>query len=297
MTDRILEVAESPARLSLDLECLRVEGAGFPPQRISLEDLGLLVISHPQVNVSAALLQALAIEGVAVLLCDAKHLPAGMMMPLQSHHLQAERMAAQNAASLPLRKRLWRQVVKHKIRMQASLLSRLYGQDGGISFLVSKVKSGDPENLEAQAARRYWPLLFQDPAFRRDREARDQNRHLNYGYAIIRAQVARALCASGLHPAMGLQHHNRYDPFPLADDLMEPYRVFIDEVVVGLKPGVAKQDQLPREVRATILGVLHRRVMIEGEDRSLADAIFHGAQSLASCLCGSARRLCFPAPG
>jgi CRISPR-associated protein Cas1 len=294
VTDRILELAERPARLSLDQECLRVEAQGFQPQRIPLEDLGLLVISHPQVQVSAAALQRLSSAGSAVLLCDEKHMPSAMLMPLQSHHLQAEKMAIHASAPLPLRKRLWQQVVRAKIHAQSQLLLRLYGKDGGIGTFVAKVRSGDPDNLESQAARHYWPLLFQDAKFRRNREAPDQNRLLNYGYAVLRAQVARALCASGLHPALGIQHHNRYDSFPLANDFMEPYRPYVDEVVVALWRNVPDTEKLDQVTRAELLSVLHQRVIQEGEERRLSDAILHGAQSFAACLSGSSHRLVFP---
>ncbi len=292
MTDRIVEVAETPARLSLEHGCLRIEGSTCSYQRVPLEDLAMVILSFPQAQVSAALLQALAVAGVGVLVCDDKHLPAGMMLPLQMHHLQSERVAAQAAAPAPLRKRLWQQIVKAKINTQSRLLHRLGGADGGLAILATQVKSGDPGNLEAQAARKYWPLLFGDPGFRRDREAKDQNRHLNYGYAVVRAQVARALCASGLHPALGLMHHNRYDAFPLADDLMEPYRAHVDEAVATMPQTWG--NELTREVRQRLLSVLQSRVRLGGEDRDLADAILRGAQSLAACFRGEGRRLAFP---
>ena len=147
-----------------------------------------------------------------------------MLLPLVGHHLQARRFVAQAAASVPTKKRLWRQIVRAKIELQAHTLETLHGDSAGVRPLMRLVRSGDPENVEARAARAYWPLLFADDDFRRDHERGDQNRLLNYGYTVLRAIVARAICAAGLHPALGLHHHNQYSAFCLADDLMEPFR-------------------------------------------------------------------------
>ena len=296
MTDRVLEVAETPARIHVALESIQVEQVGRDPVRVPLEDLAVLVLSHPQVQISAAALQAVAMAGGAVLVCDDKHQPAGLLLPLQGHFVQAERMARQAVAPLPLKKRLWQQVVKEKVLHQAALLRNLNGSDEGLGILAGQVRSGDEGNLEAQAARRYWPALFRDPGFRRNREAKDANRFLNYGYAILRAQVARSLCASGLHPALGLQHHNRYSAFPLADDLMEPYRPFVDAIAVQLVDRQGGEGEMDQALRAEILGVLYARVCIGGERLRLSHAVLKSAQSLASALTGKARKLVFPDP-
>lgn len=296
MTDRVLEVAESPARIHVALESIQVEQVGRDPVRVPLEDLAILVLSHPQAQISAAALQSVAMSGGAVLVCDPKHQPAGLLLPLQGHFVQAERMARQAEAPLPLKKRLWQQVVKAKILHQAALLQRLNGSDGGLDILAGKVRSGDEGNLEAQAARRYWPALFRDPGFRRNRDALDANRFLNYGYAILRAQVARCLSASGLHPALGLQHHNRYSAFPLADDLMEPFRPFVDAAVVALTDQHGRDAEMTQAIRADLLGVLHVRVAMGGESLRLAHAVLKSAQCLASALTSKARKLVFPDP-
>lgn len=296
MTDRILEVADSPARIHVALESLQVDQPGRDPIRVPLEDLGVLVLSHPQAQVTSAVLQAVAMAGGAVLVCDAKHQPAGLLLPLQGHFIQAERMALQAAAPLPLKKRLWQQIIKAKVAAQAALLQQVRGKDEGLSILARQIRSGDAGNLEAQAARRYWKALFGDPEFKRNREAPDENRFLNYGYAVLRAQVARSICASGLHPALGLQHHNRYSAFPLADDLMEPYRPFVDAVAVKLLEHNDAETEMAREIRAELLGVLHTRVSLGGESLRLSHAVLKSAQSLASALTGKARKLQFPDP-
>ena len=296
MTDRVLEVADSPARIHVALESLQVDQPGRDPIRVPLEDLGVLVLSHPQAQVTSAALQAITMAGGAVLVCDAKHQPAGLLLPLQGHFIQAERMARQAQAPLPLKKRLWQQIIKAKVAAQAALLQQVRGKDEGLGILARQIRSGDVGNLEAQAARRYWKALFGDAGFKRDREAPDENRFLNYGYAVLRAQVARSLCASGLHPALGLQHHNRYSAFPLADDLMEPYRPFVDAVAVKLLESHDAEAEMVREIRAELLGVLHMRVSLGGESLRLSHAVLKSAQSLASALTGKARTLQFPDP-
>ncbi len=264
MTDRILEIADSPARIHVALESLQIDQVGHDPVRVPLEELGVLVLSHPQAQITTAALQAVAMAGGAVLVCDAKHQPAGLLLPLQGHFIQAERMARQAAAPLPLKKRLWQQIIKAKVLAQAGLLQQIRGKDEGLGILARQIRSGDEGNLEGQAARRYWKALFGDPEFKRDREASDENRFLNYGYAVLRAQVARSICASGLHPTLGLQHHNRYSAFPLADDLMEPYRPFVDAITVKLVEQGVSEAEMTREIRAELLGVLHMRVSLGG---------------------------------
>ena len=296
MTDRILELAEQGARLRVHLKALEVERAGFPSLRVPLEDLAVLVVSHPDTLLTAPVLSEIAMAGGSVVVCDGKHLPQAMLLPLATHFTQGERFRMQAAAKAPLLKRLWQQIIQAKIKAQGALLARTHGVDQGLSLLWRKVRSGDPENLEAQAARRYWTALFDDAGFRRNREAQDQNRYLNYGYAVLRAMAARSLCASGLHPALGLHHHNRYDPFALADDLMEPFRPFMDEVVLRIVRTYGGGVEMTKELRAELLSVCHRRVLVEGEDRSLGDSMTRSAQSLAASLAGTRKRLTFPEP-
>ena len=155
-----------------------------------------------------------------------------MLLPLEGHSTQGERFALQAAVSLPTRKRLWRDIVHSKILAQSIILKEFWEIDRGLEQMASRVLIKNAANVEAQAARRYWKSLFGDSNFRRDRDAQDQNRFLNYGYAVLRAIVVRAVCGAGLHPSLGLHHHNRYDAFRLADDLVEPFRPSVDRVVV-----------------------------------------------------------------
>lgn len=259
-----------------------------------LSDLGVLVISHPRVLMSQAVISGMAAHGGAVLICDPNHSPAAMMLPLQVHTTQTERFAKQVQAGLPLRKRLWQQIVQAKIQAQGRLLRELHGNDAGLLAMARRVRSGDTANLEAQASRRYWPLLFQDPKFRRGSEGPDQNNHLNYGYAVLRATVARALCAAGLHPSLGLQHHNRYDAFCLASDLMEPFRPVVDRVVYLWIQEHDPKEPLAKEAKAWLLQPFLRRYAAEGEERGFFDLVTRAASSLAQAFLGGTSELYLP---
>jgi len=297
VTDRVLEISETPAKLQLHLDCLRVEVQDREPFRIPMEEVGLLLLANPQIQISSAALQALARAGSSVLICDDKHLPIAELLPLQNHNLHSERLRKQIAAKEPLKKRLWQQIVQAKLGSQGLLLKRLRGADHGLIAMVRLVRSGDTDNYEGQGARRYWAHLFSDANFVRDRDAPDQNRYLNYGYAVLRAQVARAICSTGLNPALGLHHHNRYDIFPLADDLIEPFRAFVDDNVVGIVNKYGSSAELSPEIRRTLIEVLHQRVIYEGESLQLSKVIFKCAQRLCSLLLGEKTgRLVFPEP-
>lgn len=297
MTDRILEIAETPAKISLHCDCLRVEARGREPQRIPMEEVGLLLLANPQIQISAAALQALARAGSAVLVCDDKCLPVAELLPLQSHNLHSERLRKQIAVKEPSKKRLWQQIVQAKLKSQGALLQRLRGKDFGLTAMARLVKSGDTDNLEGQGARKYWSNLFGDASFIRDRDEPDQNRFLNYGYAIVRAQVARAICSTGLNPALGLHHHNRYDSFPLADDLIEPFRSLVDEKVVELLAAFEPRSEMTPDIRKALIAVLHKRVSYDGESLQLSHAIFKCAQRLSALLLGEKTgRLIFPQP-
>ncbi|MEA3365483.1 MAG: type II CRISPR-associated endonuclease Cas1, partial [Candidatus Hydrogenedentes bacterium] len=233
MLERIIDISEEGARLSIANQRLVIAREGETVASIPLEEMGALVVSHRAVVLTQPVLAGLAEAGAPVIVSNSKHLPVGMMLPIESHHLQAERLAQQVEASAPICKQAWKQIVQAKVRAQARLLEALYGDDKGIAAMAARVKSGDPDNVEGQASRRYWPAVFADPNFRRNPDLPDQNKNLNYGYAVLRAIVARAACATGLHPSLGIHHHNRYDAFALADDLMEPFRPIVDRAVVA----------------------------------------------------------------
>jgi len=294
MTDRILDLSESAARLSVRDGLLVVARDGQDPATIPLAEVAVLVVSHPQVSYTHAVLASLVAQGGAFVTCDPRHLPVGMLLPVDAHYVQAERFALQARASLPVRKRLWREIVRAKVRHQGRLLADLYGHDHGLNALAMETKSGDPANVEAQASRRYWPALFADPAWRRDRDAEDGNRLLNYGYAILRAAVARAICAAGLHPSLGLHHHNRYDSFCLADDLMEPLRPIVDRAVVAIVRAAGTDAPLDRRTKAAILQAVTGRAEIQGESRTLFEVASIMASSVVAVFEKRGKHLVLP---
>jgi CRISPR-associated protein Cas1 len=294
VTERIVEISESAARLSVRYDQLVIERDGAETVTTPLEEVAVLVLATPQVVLSQAVMTRLLEKGGMVVLSGSNHAPAGMVLPLETHSTQAERFRQQAEMKEPVKKRLWQQLVRAKMRAQGRLLERVRGSDGGLGMLAERVRSGDPENLEAQAARKYWPLLFADAHFRRGREGPDQNRHLNYGYAVLRAVVARAVCAAGLHPALGLEHHNRYDPFCLASDLMEPLRPVVDRAVWDWVQEHDATQPLEKEAKAWLLRPMFARYELEGEERTLFDAAARMASSLAHVSEGREKEMVVP---
>jgi CRISPR-associated protein Cas1 len=190
MTNRILDFSESPARLRVQFKQLIVQRPDESDVSLPLAELAVVIAAHPQLTYTHAVLAGLAVAGGVFVTCDGRNLPVGMLLPLAAHFAQAERFAAQARAAAPVRKRIWQQIVRAKIKAQADLLNELHGDDNGIAVLADRVRSGDPSNVEARAARRYWPMLFSDSKFRRHRENEDQNLLLNYGYAVLRGRSA-----------------------------------------------------------------------------------------------------------
>jgi CRISPR-associated protein Cas1 len=234
-------------------------------------------------------------HGGTVVICDDKRLPVGLLLPLVGHSTQTERFAAQAAVGEPVRKQAWKQIVQCKIRAQAAVLRDANGSDEGLSLLADLVKSGDTANHEAQAARRYWPALY-GADFRRVPGQRDPvNSMLNYGYAILRGLTARALAASGLHPCIGVHHHNRYDAFCLADDLMEPFRPTVDRAAAAILDAAAAEPGINRETKRILLSALmESRYRIDEESRSLFDTLGRVSASLAAVFEGKRKRLMLP---
>lgn len=294
MTDRIVEIAQGPTRLHVHLEQLVIERDGQPRVTTPVSEIAALVLSTPQVQFTQAVLAAIAAAGGSVVVCDSKFLPAAMVLPLQTHFVQTERFALQAQLSEPRRKRLWQQMVKAKIRAQARLLQDLHGEDYGVGPLAERVRSGDPENVEAQASRKYWPRLFGNARFRRDREAPDQNRHLNYGYTVLRALVSRALCGAGLHPSFGLMHRNRYDAFSLASDFMEPFRPVVDRAVALWVSEHDPMHPLDPETKSWLIAAVQARFLADGEGRMLSDILFRAASGLAQVILRTAERIELP---
>ena len=294
MSDRILDFSDEPVRLCCRNGLLVIQREAQDDLTVPFAEIAVVVVSHPQISLTHAVLSGLAAAGGVFITCNEARLPAGMFLPLDTHFTQAERFALQAQASLPTRKRLWQQIIRAKLRAQSSLLMDLRGEDGDIALLAIHVRSGDPDNVEALAARHYWPLLFKDPNFTRNRTADDQNRLLNYGYAVLRAIVARAVCAAGLHPSLGLHHHNRYDAFCLADDLMEPFRPIVDAAVVRWTDAHGPQAPLDRDAKAALLAALGERIKLDGESRTLFDVVSRLAQSLAAVFASQREDLILP---
>lgn len=299
MSDYILDVSESAAVLNVDLACLRLETAAGHCARIPPREIAAVVLCHPQITISRAALAALANAGAGVVVCDEKRRPVGMFLPLGGYHAPARRFAAQAAASLPLRKRLWRQIIAAKIRAQGTLLAELHGNDCGLLEMARGVRSGDTTNLEAQAARIYWSALFEEPGFHRDFESPGYNAALNYGYAVLRALVGRALCAAGLHPGLGIHHRHRENPYCLADDVMEPFRPVVDRAVAlfGRDHGEPTQLDPPtkRMLAAPMTGTC--RYEVDGARRTLMDIVSRVSLSLAAVFEKRSRTLWLPPLG
>lgn len=290
MTDRIIEIADTPARLRVDLGRLAIELANQPPVFVQMSEIAAVVVSNAGVTLSQTVLAELAKNGAVFVAMSENFLPVGMLLPLDAHSTQSARMGKQLEAAEPTKKRAWQAIVRAKIRAQWAVLAEVGTPLPGLEDLLSRVHSGDPDNIEAQAASKYWRALFGSD-FRRNRDAFDQNRLLNYGYAVLRAATARAICGAGLHPALGVQHHNQYNPFCLADDLMEPYRPIVDRVAHRITAREGPQVELGKSIRAEIISALLGRVSVRGSQRTLFDALSRSAASLARVLTGEERDL------
>lgn len=297
MTDRIVDLSLTASRVSLRNGLLHIERPDLPDADIPFEEIALVIAGNRQLTMTVGAMAALMENGAAMVVCNTRGMPCGLLTPLAGHHLTAARHRAQAAAGAPLKKRQWQALVKAKILAQAGTLEELHGSDRGLRLLASKVTSGDRENMEGTAARRYWQHLFtDDPNFVRDRDRPGRNALLNYGYAVLRSAAARAVCSAGLHPAFALHHHNRYDPFALADDLMEPLRPVIDRVVVELtRPPLAARPLDP-EVKQALARSLLCQVMLEGESRTVFDTLGRIAASLAQVFEGTRSLLVVPDP-
>jgi len=294
MTDRLVDLALSPAYVHLSDARMVVERKGEPDAIVPLVDLAVVCLAHPQITLTHGLIRAVMQHGGAIIACDQSSLPVGLMLPLDAHHAQVPRFAAQARMALPTKKRLWQQIVRAKIRMQASVLEAHNEGDSGLGALVGNVRSGDPSNVEAQAAKRYWRALM-GPDFRRRRDGEGANALLNYGYAVMRAIVGRAICASGLHPSLGLHHHNRQNAFCLADDLGEPFRPVVDDTVRRYTAGTDLPEPLcDQDGKRALLEGLTARFGANGEKRTLFDLARRAAQSLVRVIQRKSRALDLP---
>lgn len=294
MTNRMIELSEGPASLSVRHGQLVIARDEVAEVTVPLEDIACVVVAHPRVMFTHAVLSGLAARGAAFVVCNERFLPIGMLLPLDAHSTQAQRFAAQAAAPQPTRMRLWRQIVQAKVRAQGRLLARARGDDKGLLALVAGVKPGDPLNVEAHASRIYWAALFPEDRFRRNFMAEDQNRFLNYGYAVLRAVVARAICAAGLHPSFGLHHHHRNNAYCLADDLMEPFRPIVDAAVVRICDEHGPDAPMDKSRKAVLFDALLGRFTFDDDSRTLFDILSRTAASLAQALAGQRKDLALP---
>lgn len=277
--ERIVDIATDGRHLSLHRGFLVVEADREEVGRVALDDVHAVIVHAHGTTWSANLVAALAERGAPVVFCASNHAPVAVTLPIEGHHAQNARFRAQWSASKPLAKQLWRRIVSAKIAMQGSLLTaRGIAGAGAFDLLARRVKSGDPDNQEAQAARRYWPLLM-GPDFRRDRDRPGANALLNYGYAVMRASVARAVVAAGLHPTIGINHANRGNAFALADDLVEPFRPLVDALVVRMiADGIETLDPATKRRFAALIAF---DLNLAGETSPVAIAAVRLAQSLA----------------
>lgn len=262
---------------------------------VPIEDIGVVILDHKQITVTQALISALLDNNCALITCDSRQLPVGLMLPLAGNTVQNERFRLQLDTSLPLKKQLWQQTIEAKIKNQAAMLKYTTGEIHNNMLKWSEsVKSGDTGNMEARAAVYYWKTVFPDnPYFVRDHEGEGTNALLNYGYAILRAIVARALVASGLLPTLGIHHHNRYNAYCLADDIMEPYRPYVDKIVVDILSEDPEAEVITA-VKIKLLNIPVTEVLIGGKRSPLMVAVSHTTSSLVKCFRGESRRLIYP---
>lgn len=261
-----------------------------------IEDLGVVVLDNKQITITSGAMEALLENNCALITCDSKSMPVGLMLPLYGNTTQNERFREQLAASVPLKKQLWQQTVQAKINNQAAALAICTGEESKcMRVWANDVRSGDPDNLEARAAAYYWRTLFSDlDGFTRDREGIPPNNLLNYGYAILRAIVARGLVASGLLPTLGIHHHNRYNAYCLADDIMEPYRPYVDKLVFDLYQRQRKGVSLTKETKVALLAIPTLDVRISKKRSPLMVAVGQTTSSLYKCFSGELRRIAYP---
>lgn len=257
-----------------------------------VEDMAFLVLDHYRITLSHQLIVALQGKNVAIISCDEHHLPYGLMLPMWGHVEHSERLKHQLNVSEPLRKQLWKQTVEAKISQQMLLLKKLKKDYEPMTGYLNNVKSGDSTNMEGIAAQYYWKQLFDN--FTREREGDAPNNFLNFGYAVLRSIVARALVSSGLNPTIGIFHRNKYNPYCLADDVMEPYRPYVDELVTNLIFMPSRPRELTREIKSELLKIATCDVLMMQKLRPLMIAVSSTTSSLYKCYTGERRLIHYP---
>ena len=290
----------NPAYLSLKLEQLVVRMPDSldnmeTVRTVPIEDIGILILDHKQITITQGLIEKLLDNNCALITCSSSHLPTGLMLPLYGNTIQNERFRYQLDASLPLRKQLWQQTIQAKISNQAALLKYATGSiHKNMQIWATEVRSGDSANMEARAAAYYWKTLFHDlDGFVRGRDEDEPNNLLNYGYAIVRAIIARALVSSGLLPTLGIHHHNRYNAYCLADDIMEPYRPYVDKIVFDICMW-GEAFKLTPGLKRELLSIPTIDVIINDKRSPLMVAASTTTASLVKCFTGEMRKILYP---
>lgn len=282
----------NPAYLSTRNQQLLVDRKDCEQVSIPLEDIGVVILDHAQITITQVCMSRFLDQNVALITCDEKHLPVGLMLALDGHSLQRKKFQAQIEASVPLKKQLWQQTIRTKIKNQAALLEKRGMYSEVLKMLAKNVKSGDSGNSEGLAAQYYWPRLVNE-AFVRGRHEGGLNGFLNYGYALVRAMVARSLVGSGLLPTLGIFHKNQYNAYCLADDIMEPYRPFVDEWVM-VNEEFWQKEELDTATKQKLLAIPTLDVVLEGKSSPMMVAIQRTTASLARCFAGEERELLYP---
>ena len=288
----------NPAYLSLRNGQLVIQmpESNMGERTIPIEDIGVVVLDNKRITITTGAMEALLENNAALVTCDSRSMPTGLLLPLYGNTLQNERFRFQLEASLPLRKQLWQQTIKQKIANQEVVLrTHTDSETRCMKAWVEDVRSGDADNIEARAAAYYWRNLFPEiPNFVRGREEEPPNNLLNYGYAILRAVIARSLVGSGLLPTLGIHHHNRYNAYCLADDIMEPYRPYVDELVIKIIGNYKYYEVLNKELKAELLSIPVIDVNIDGKRSPLMIAATQTTASLYKCFSGELRKICYP---
>ena len=271
---------------------IRQEGKLTKKIERPIEDIGMVILDHPQITLTHQLLVALQANKTVIMSCDEKHLPHSVMLPMVGHSEQSKRYRIQQSASQPLKKNLWAQTIRAKLRNQAIVLEQLNLPSNRINVLIKRIQSGDPDNIEGQAAAYYWSHLFDD--FTRSRDGEGPNALLNYGYAIIRAMVARALLSSGLHTSFGIHHRNKYNPHCLADDIMEPFRPFVDIIVHNLYTIQKVESFLDTTTKQRLLSLIQQDGKWGNQIRPLLVGVSQTTATLFDCYEGKKKKIVYP---
>ncbi|WP_293789893.1 type II CRISPR-associated endonuclease Cas1 [uncultured Pedobacter sp.] len=282
-------------QLTIDLPHLKSLGEKESKKSIPIEDIGIVILDHQQITITHGCIEALLDNNTAIITCNKNKLPTGMMLPIDGHNTQSERFRYQIDASQPLKKQLWQQTTQAKILNQASVLFKRGIACDNMVYWAKSVRSGDPDNYEGRAAAYYWKNVFPKKLdFFRGREGDPPNNLLNYGYAILRAIVARGLVCSGLLPTLGIHHRNKYNAYCLADDIMEPYRPYVDEIVLGIIDRGENFLELGTAIKTQLLGIAQVDVQFDKNRSPLMVGVQSTTSSLAKCYEGTIRRINYP---